>query len=159
MSARTGTDGRAALLELPSVAGMAAVARTTVRAVLETCARPSIDDRDLDEISVVVQEACTNAIRHAHRLDATKVFRVEVFSTTEGVEILVTDEGDPFALSDVAPAAPELLREGGYGVHIMRTWMDEVSVRHDGSGNVLRLVRRLGVAPADREGATSVGGL
>ncbi|MCE9634356.1 MAG: ATP-binding protein [Planctomycetes bacterium] len=155
MTGRPGPDARTALLELPSATGMAAVARTAVRAVLASCAAQSLNGHDLDEIAVVVQEACTNAIRHAHRLDATKSFRVEVFSTQDRVEIVVSDEGAPFALSDVAPAAPELLREGGYGVHIMRTWMDEVSVTHDGSGNVLRLIRQVGVASANREGAAS----
>lgn len=145
--------GRAALIELPSESGMASVARTTVRAVLEACSGARIAGRDLDEISVVVQEACTNAIRHAHHLDASKAFRVEVFQEDDRVEILVSDGGAPFALSDAPMPEPEHLREGGYGVHIMRTWMDEVSVRHDGTGNVLRLVRRLGAASEARDDA------
>jgi serine/threonine-protein kinase RsbW len=112
----------------------------------------------MDEIGVVVHEACTNALRHAHGLDPSKRFRVEVVRRADEVEILVCDEGPPFELTDGPAPAPELLREGGYGIHIMRTWMDEVSVRHDGRGNVLRLVRRYRV-PADATRGALAGGV
>lgn len=144
---------RTAYVELPSEGGMAAAARNAVRAFLESAsAGTALTDRDLDEISVVVQEACTNAVRHAHAHDAAKRFRVEVALGDAEVEIRVIDRGAPFDLSAARPLDPEQLREGGYGIHIMRTWMDDVSVRHDGTGNVLCLRRRLGARAIPGEG-------
>lgn len=137
------TDPRTAAVDLPSENGMAAAARASVRAFLESVPGAGLEERDLDEICVVVQEACTNAIRHAHGHDATKRFRVDVSLRDGGVEILVRDQGAPFDLdTSERPLRPELLQEGGYGIHIMRTWMDAVAVTHDGTGNVLRLWRR-----------------
>ena len=121
---------------------MATVARAAVRALLETSEDVRLAGREIDEVAAVVQEACTNAVRHAHRMDPSKRVRVEVFRGDEELVILVRDEGCPFDLNATEPLRPELLREGGYGVHIMRAWMDEVTVTHDGSGNTVRLVRR-----------------
>lgn len=129
-------------LELPSEPGMGAVARAAVRAVLENTTGRKLDEREVDEIAVVVHEACTNAVRHAHAGDPTRRMRLEIVRHDDEIEIVVLDEGAPFALSDAAPPEPESLLEGGYGLHIMRAWMDEVTVRHDGRGNALRLVRR-----------------
>jgi serine/threonine-protein kinase RsbW len=145
------------VVELPSELGMATVARAAVRALLESARDVRLDEREMDEVGVVVHEACTNALRHAHGLDPRKRFRVEVVRRPDEVEIRVSDEGAPFQLSDGPAPAPELLHEGGYGVHIMRTWMDEVSVQHDGRGNVLRLVRRYRRASATRGGALARG--
>jgi anti-sigma regulatory factor (Ser/Thr protein kinase) len=132
---------RTAVVDLPSEAGMASAARVAVRAFLEASSGAVFDERELDEIAVVVQEACTNVVRHAHGLDPAKRLRVEVRLLDDGVAIVVNDEGPEFRIDGELPLPGEL-REGGYGIHIMRTWMDEVSVSHDGRGNSLRLVRR-----------------
>lgn len=130
------------VLELPSEAALANVVRAVVRSVAESCPDVRLEPRELDEIEVVLQEACTNVVRHAHGLDRTKPFRVDVRRRPDALVIEVRDHGAPFDLDAVAPPDPESLREGGYGVHIMRSWMDEVSVRREAGGNVLRLVRR-----------------
>jgi serine/threonine-protein kinase RsbW len=132
---------------------MASVARAAVRALLESADDVRLEGREIDEVAAVVQEACTNAVRHAHGMDATKRVRVEVRRGEEELEILVMDEGAPFDLAGAEPLRPELLREGGYGIHIMRAWMDDVSVTNDGRGNVVRLVRRYGRAASPKGGA------
>ena len=147
------TDERAALVDLPSESGMASVARATVRAVLEESSDVLLDTAEIDEVAVVVQEACTNAVRHAHGLDPSKRLRVEVVRHDDALEIVVRDEGAPFDVAAPEPLRPDLLREGGYGLHIMHAWMDEVTVTHDGRGNVLRLVRRYRPAVAPEGGA------
>lgn len=148
---------RTALVDLPSESGMASVARATVRALLEAADDVRLETREIDEVAAVVQEACTNAVRHAHRLDAEKRVRVEVLRLADELIILVRDEGAPFDLETSEPLRPELLREGGYGVHIMRAWMDEISVSHDGNGNTVRLVRKYRSAAVPR-GGSLVGG-
>jgi serine/threonine-protein kinase RsbW len=133
------------------------VVRAAVRALVESCPDVRLDARELDEIEVVLQEACTNVVRHAHRGDRDKPFRVRVRRLPDGLEFEVEDRGAPFELGQGRPPDPESLAEGGYGVHIMRTWMDEVSVRHEGGGNVLRLVRRYRAETAHREAAVGHG--
>lgn len=150
-------DARSASFELPSEACMASVARAAVRTLLEAAADVRLTEREIDEVALVVHEACTNAVRHANRHDATKRFRVDVVRGEDELRIRVADEGAPFDIDGGAPLEPEALREGGYGLHIMRAWMDDVTVRHDGTGNVLTLVRRYRVAAESLGGALAGG--
>ncbi len=98
--------------------------------------------RELDEVGVALHEACTNAIRHAHAGDASRIFRVEMLAAGDVLEIVVKDGGPPFDLDAVRAPAPDELQEGGYGIAIMRSWMDEVKLAREDGGNAVRLVRR-----------------
>jgi serine/threonine-protein kinase RsbW len=139
------------VLDLPSEAGVLNLVRAALRAVADDSRRVRLEAREVDEVQVALQEACTNAIRHAHKGDPTKRFRVEMRRLEHALEILVRDHGAPFDLDAPSPAQADALPEGGYGIRIMRSWMDEVAVTREGGGNVLRLVRRYrtaGVADA-----------
>jgi serine/threonine-protein kinase RsbW len=145
-------SGRAepVVLDLPSEAGVLGLVRASLRALVEEGGGLPLASREVDEVLVVLQEACTNAIRHAHKGDATKRLRVELYRGEAALEILVKDRGEPFTLPVGDSPDPESLIEGGYGIGIMRAWMDEVSVSHQDGGNVLRLVRRYRVESAVR---------
>jgi len=134
--------GEPIVLDLPSEASVLNLVRAALRAVAEDGRRVRLEPREIDEVQVALQEACTNAIRHAHKGDARKRFRVEMQRHEDALEIFVKDGGEPFDLDAKKPAQPETLQEGGYGIRIMRSWMDEVILTRDEVGNVLRLVRR-----------------
>lgn len=131
---------------------MTAVARAALRAVVESAPDVRLAAREVDEIAVVLQEACTNVIRHAHARDPSLRFRVEFHRLSDALEIRIADHGPVFELPVAAPD-PEGLQEGGYGIHIMRSWMDEVSVTRLDDGNLLRLVRRYRAAEAGDDGS------
>ena len=130
------------VLVLPSEAGVLGVVRAALRALAEDARRVRLDAREVDEVQVALQEACTNAIRHAHKGDPEKRFHVELRRLDDALEILVKDRGAPFDLDAKKPVPPEALQEGGYGIRIMRSWMDDVTLSREGEWNVLRLVRR-----------------
>ena len=134
--------GEPLVLDLPSEASVLNLVRAVLRAVAEDGRRVRLDAREVDEVQVALQEACTNAIRHAHKGDPRRRFRVELRRLADALEILVRDTGDAFDLDAKKPPLPEALQEGGYGIRIMRSWMDEVLLTRDEGGNVLRLVRR-----------------
>ena len=134
--------GEPIVLDLPSEASVLNLVRAALRAVADDARRVRLDAREVDEVQVALQEACTNAIRHAHKCDPRKRFRVELRRLVDSLEILVRDGGDPFDLDAKKLPQPEALQEGGYGIRIMRSWMDEVILTRDEVGNVLRLVRR-----------------
>jgi len=148
-------DPRAAVLDLASDAAMPSVVRAAVRALLWPEKDRRMTERDIDEVCLALQEACTNALRHGNRHDASKRVRVDVIRADDRVEIQIADEGEAFNPDDTGPIRPEELHESGYGIHIMRSWMDEVEVRHDGRGNIVRLVRhhRIGVSAPEASGA------
>jgi len=129
-------------LEIPSVARLMPVVRAALYALAE--ARPDVRlaSEELDEVAVALQEACTNAIRHAHGLDPALLMVVEFEPHADRLVVRVIDRGHPFELTDGEVPEPELLQEGGYGIAIMRAWMDQVTLERDGDTNVLELVRR-----------------
>ena len=137
------------VLDLPSEASVLSLVRAAFRTVAED-ASVRLLPREVDEVQVVLQEACTNVIRHAHKGDASKRLVVEFLRRDDALEIRVRDSGPEFVLGAKKRDESEGLPEGGYGVTIMRSWMDEVDLTHDGSGNLLRLVRRYKV-PAEGE--------
>lgn len=134
------------VLDLPSEASVLSLVRAALRAVADDARRVRLLPREVDEVQVVLQEACTNVIRHAHKGDASKRLVVEFLRREDALEILVRDSGPEFVLGAKKRDESEGIPEGGYGVTIMRSWMDEVTLTHDGSGNLLRLVRRYKVA-------------
>jgi anti-sigma regulatory factor (Ser/Thr protein kinase) len=130
------------VLDLPSEASVLSLVRAALRAVAEDTRRVRLEPREVDEVEVALQEACTNVIRHAHGGDSSKRLVVEILRREDALEILVRDSGPAFVLESKRRDAQDELAEGGYGITIMRSWMDEVSLTREGPGNVLRLVRR-----------------
>ena len=55
-------------LNLPSEAKLLSVVRAALFALVERDAGVRLTPTEADEVAVALQEACTNTIRHAHRL-------------------------------------------------------------------------------------------
>jgi serine/threonine-protein kinase RsbW len=104
------------------------------------------------KITLAVDEACSNLIRHSYNHDASKEFAVDVSfddaNTNLTIEIL--DSGSAFdPLTVAAPNLSEYAeqhRRGGFGVHIIRMTMDKVEyfpadARH--SMNRLKLTKKV----------------
>ena len=100
----------------------------------------------VDDIELAVDEACSNVMLHAHRLDSKKEVRVEVHVAGEKLTIELLDEGPHFDPTQVsAPDMNEYIqkhRVGGLGIYLIRRLMDEVEYRRDPTGrNRLRMVK------------------
>ena len=112
--------------------------------------RVGLDEDSLHWVSVAIRESVINAIKHGNRNDTSKHVFVE-FETTSNVEapkllIRVRDEGegfDPEAIAD--PLAPEnLLKSGGRGIFLIRSFMDDVTVQRAPEGGMeIRMTKRL----------------
>jgi len=121
-----------------------------VQVVADHLARlAGLDDDSLHWVSVAVRESVINAIKHGNSGDERKRVHVEFTpldtNVPPGILIRVRDEGkgfDPDALPD--PLAPEnILKASGRGIFLIRSFMDEVSVRRapDGGMEVLMVKR------------------
>jgi len=105
-----------------------------INAVTEEVAQQlHFDEETRNAITISVVEAGTNAIQHGNAEDSSKPTEV-LFRTRDGrLEILIRDQGggfDPNTLPD--PLSGEnLFAEHGRGVHILRSFMDEVSWRFE----------------------------
>jgi serine/threonine-protein kinase RsbW len=145
-------------LELPNRAEYLGVARLTVSGVAN---RMGFSYEEIEDIKLAVGEACTNAIKHAYRLDHEKgLVRIACLVHPDRLVIEVKDHGVGFeqepTQDQLAPiyAGQEIedLTEGGLGLYLIHALMDEVVIRADEgvSVSMTKYVRRDGVAGDDR---------
>lgn len=132
-------------IRLPSRADYLGAVRSVVRAFLEECLGVHLPPEQVDGIQMALQEACINAVRHAHQRDASKPLVIGLRCAGGVLEIEVEDFGPgvPPPERQPPPPDPENPREGGYGLFIMRQTMDEVRSERRGGKHVLVLVKRL----------------
>ncbi|GBD90455.1 serine-protein kinase RsbW [bacterium BMS3Abin04] len=97
-----------------------------------------------NEIELSVAEAVNNIIRHAYKGNTSELIEVEVKKNNNYVEIVFTDSGIPrenlekpklnFDPNDI-----ENLPEGGFGLYLIDTIMDENDYYSQSGKNILRL--------------------
>lgn len=101
--------------------------------------------QDVDAITLAVDEAFTNIIRHAISSTQESV-RLELESDQKQMTIALFDEGKSFTPeSAVRPDIHTLMKEkkkGGMGVFLIHQLMDEVHYHHHGKTNEIRMVKR-----------------
>src|SRR5579863_4413979 len=106
------------------------------------------DEESVHAIGIAVRESVINAITHGNRSDASKHVVIEFESDphrTRTLTIRVRDQGqgfDPNALP--SPLDPEnLLKPGGRGIFLIRSFMDEVHIEAlDGGGMQIQMIKR-----------------
>jgi len=105
-----------------------------------------IDKRCVEDVEIVVTEACTNVLKHAEPDSAD--YEVEVCITHESADIKIKDRGPGF--DQVSPSrarAMDPTEEGGRGILLMRALVDRVEFLNDpASGTVVHLTKKLVLA-------------
>lgn len=118
------------------------------------CGAQGVATRVCDELITAFNEAFNNVVIHAYRGQEGGSVEVSLLVDADRVVIELSDSGRSFDIAAVPPphlASHETpdgrevdkVPEGGYGVHIMKTLMSEVSYQRSGAQNVLRMVRHL----------------
>jgi serine/threonine-protein kinase RsbW len=97
------------------------------------------DQGVLNQISIAVVEAVSNAIEHGNKFGSKKQVQVELRLSEDDLELRVLDLGDGFDSSLLTATAPSLddprfLNARGRGIFIMREIMDEIRTRTDETG-------------------------
>jgi len=119
-----------------------------VRDFIASAAREfGFNDEEVSKISLAIDEACTNIIKHAYGFDPTQQIGIIVRGGNGTFEVLITDHGRQFNPSSVpSPDMKEYLthfRQGGLGVYLMRSLMDKVEYSIRPGKNEVRLVKYL----------------
>lgn len=129
-------------------------------AVNKVCESLELDEVIRAHIELCVVEAVTNSIRHAYEGESGHEITVRVVADPERLEILVIDSGNP--VPEDRQDAPELLldqddpesvTEGGRGLFLIHTIMDEIDFGRDAGVNTLRMVKRLEGVGCSAKGA------
>lgn len=99
----------------------------------------------IDQLSLAVDEACTNIIRHAYSGSKSGPIDITVDVDAERFTVTIRDEGDSIDLENYSePDLNKSIRDrrgGGFGVHIMRKLMDLVEYEKHGEFNEVHLVK------------------
>lgn len=105
----------------------------------------NLEEDTLSNLSLAVSEALSNAMVHGNKLDPKKDVIVSVKISKNKLTLSIKDEGEGFEPNSVPdPTMPEnILRDSGRGIHIMRSFIDQVSYNFSSTGTELKLVINL----------------
>jgi len=140
-------NGQVVRLDVPSAFDMIDV----VQGVSDAFSREiGLDDDAVHWVGLALRESIVNAMRHGNGNDRRKRVHVEfkaIAGAVPAVWIRVRDEGpgfDPSSLPD--PLAPEnLLKASGRGIFLIRSFMDELTMRPAPEGGMeMVMVKRTG---------------
>lgn len=128
-------------LSVPSKPEYVNVIRLTASAI---ASRIGFNIEEIEDIKVAVAEACTNAIKHG-LCHNHKNFRIKFSVEYDKMIIDIIDEGSGFVCENIQE--PDLMnpKEGGLGIFIIKSLMDEVEVISDiGKGTRMKMTKYLG---------------
>lgn len=120
-----------------------------VRAFIEMeTGKCGFDEKAIREITLAVDEACTNVIKHAYKNLPGGMIHIRLKFWKGRLEISITDFGGSFN-PNLVPE-PDLMenyrrkKSGGMGIFLMKKLMDEVSYfRLDGNRNRVEMIKHL----------------
>jgi sigma-B regulation protein RsbU (phosphoserine phosphatase) len=97
------------------------------------------------DLTLAVDEACQNVIRHGYGGDEAGRMILEAREQGENLVFFLRDFAPPVDVSQVRPRDLDDVRPGGLGTHLMRAVLDDVGFvpPPDGGGNLLRMVKRI----------------
>jgi serine/threonine-protein kinase RsbW len=94
------------------------------------------------DLKLVIDEACTNIIKHSYHYDYTKPIILNFFLHTDRFEILLEDFGEKVHPSKIRPRDVNEIRPGGLGVYIIKRLTDLMEYDPNvAKGPILRLVK------------------
>ncbi|MEO7715040.1 MAG: ATP-binding protein [Capsulimonas sp.] len=115
--------------------------------------RAFVDDyaADLtDLIELAIGEACANAVEHGSPQGEENFFVLRCLIAVQTHQLIfeVLDEGTEFSLKENTPEKmPDLTAEGGRGLFLIRSIMDNVALEASGDGLTVRMIKAF--VPAD----------
>lgn len=109
------------------------------RLICTTLSASDLDQDLVDNVELAVSEACTNAMRHSRTGDANATMIVHFELYEDRLVVEVKDQGAGFDLDKVPPPNFKEHPDGGYGLYLMQTIMDEVFYTRGSEYNTLTM--------------------
>ena len=102
--------------------------------------------KEIFGLSLALEECGSNIVNHSLQRDPAQTFEVVIDHTANTVKIELRDRGpafDPTAAPTVPLEADDDLPPGGWGIQLVRRYIDDIQYCRDGDENVLRLTKHL----------------
>jgi anti-sigma regulatory factor (Ser/Thr protein kinase) len=135
-------------LEIPSDAQLLRIVRGVVE---HWCARAGFAEEDCRQVTLAVDEAMANVIRHAYQGQSGQPIALVCLANDHEVEFQIEDRGKPVDRARLAAATekrPDELRTGGRGAYFIEQIMSQVVYETLPGRNLARLVK---YRPAKKE--------
>ncbi|KHD84603.1 anti-sigma B factor RsbW [Heyndrickxia ginsengihumi] len=134
-------------MTIPAKPEYVGVIRLTISGI---ASRMGFDYEYMEDLKIATSEAITNAIQHAYKGDESGVVQIDFRLFGNRLEIFVSDNGDSFDIEKakglLQPYSEdeqiEFLREGGLGLYLMESLMDEVRI-HRNKGITVMMTKYL----------------
>ncbi|WP_419955030.1 anti-sigma B factor RsbW [Neobacillus niacini] len=146
-------------MKFPAKAEYVGVIRLTISGI---ASRMGYTYEQIEDIKIAVSEACTNAVQHAYPESEVGEVIVGFGIYEDKLEMMVADNGQSFNFlktkEELGPytesSTIDQLTEGGLGLFLIETLMDEVRVLNR-SGVTVFMVKYLGEERESHDKATS----
>ena len=113
--------------------------------IIQIAEENNLSEDKFNNLALSVAEAASNSIVHGNKSDREKLLQIKVIVDEKIFKIIFKDEGtgfNPRAVPD--PTKPEnILKDNGRGIHIMRTFLDDLTYNFlpHGTETILTLKR------------------
>lgn len=121
-------------MKFPAKAEYVSVIRLSISGI---ASRMGFTYEDIEDMKVAVSEAATNVVTHAYERAGEMTIGIGVYH--DRIEVMVADYGESFDFNevkeDIGPFDAETdtledLREGGFGLFLIKTLMDKVEIKN-----------------------------
>ena len=114
--------------------------------VTRAASKAGLDDKEIYQVELAVDEACSNIIEHAYGGETAGEIRCTCEVLEDRLQITLRDNGasfDPQTVPEPEIDVPLFKRKkGGLGLYLIRQLMDEVGYRSSPSkGNTLEMIK------------------
>lgn len=126
-------------IKIPSQPKFLKIIRAIMNLICETM---GFTQEEINNITLAVDEACSNIIKHAYGGATNQLIHVTCNLHDDRLEVLLRDFGKPADIKEIKSRELDDVRPGGLGVHLIKSVMDVVS--YDNSleqGNQLQLIK------------------
>ena len=122
-------------MKIPAKPEFVGVIRLTLSGI---ASRLGFSYDEIEDLKIATSEACTNAVQHAYQNNEKGEVIIGFGLYEDRLEVMVADNGKSFdfqsARQGLGPydqnSSVEFLREGGLGLYLIETLMDEVRIHH-----------------------------
>lgn len=135
-------QGEVVELEIPSAPEYVSIVRRAVEGIAQ---RMQFGEIQIQDLKVAVGEACTNAIKYGCPKDDLHNVGIRCEVQSDGLMVEIRNNTSE-CVSPRVPIQPDLGREGGLGLFLIRQLMDEVDFRWEDRTAIVKMLKRLDTA-------------
>lgn len=125
-------------MKIPAKPDFIGVIRLTLSGI---ASRMGFTYEEIEDLKIATSEACTNAVQHAYKEQDHGQVKISFGLYEDRLEVMVSDSGKSCNFDEVRQGLGpyknehevEFLREGGLGLYLIETLMDDVKIhQHEG---------------------------